>query len=383
MQKYLSWVEISKDALTHNIGELKKRVGDKPLVCPCVKANAYGHGLVQASLAFVEAGANWLAVNALYEAEELRAAGVNCPIYIMGYTLLSDLKKACEGGFRLVVYNRETIAELGKIAASLPGEKLPVNVHIKVETGNNRQGVLIPELVDFAKYVVGFPGLRIEGLATHFANIEDTTNHDFAFEQVKRFSGAKALLAEAGIDVSMMHCSNSAATILFPEVHFDMVRIGISAYGMWPSNETFVSYKNMGTGGLDLRPALTWKSVIGQIKTVGSGEFVGYGCTYRTTRDLKMAIIPVGYYDGYDRGLSNSAHVLVRGQRARIVGRVCMNIIMADVTDIPDVCLEDEVVLLGAQGDDIISAEQFATWASTINYEVTTRINERIPRIVI
>lgn len=383
MKKYLSWVEISKDALAHNIKEFRKRVGDKPLMCPCVKSNAYGHGLCQASEIFVEAGADWLAVNALYEAEALRAYGINCPIYIMGYTLLSDLERAAEQGFRLVVYNKETIAALGEIAAKLPREKLPINLHIKVETGNNRQGVLISELVDFAKYVVGFGGLRIEGLATHFANIEDTTNHDFAFEQVKRFNGAKALLAEAGIEVPIMHCSNSAATILFPEVHFDMVRIGISTYGMWPSNETYVSYKNMNKDGLDLRPALTWKSVIGQIKTVENGEFVGYGCTYRATRNLKMAIIPIGYYDGYDRGLSNTAHVLIHGQRARVVGRVCMNIIMADVTDIPEAKVEDEVVLLGAQGEDIISAEQFAGWASTINYEVTTRINERIPRLII
>ena len=181
---------------------------------------------------------------------------------------------------------------------------------------------------------------------------------------------------------SQLSTANSAATILFPETHFDLVRVGISSYGMWPSKETYVSYLNERNNGFSLIPAFTWKTKIAQIKDIPPGEYIGYGCTFRTTHDTKLAILPVGYYDGYDRGVSNG-YVLVHGKRAFLRGRVCMNIIMADVTDIPEAALEDDVVLIGKSGDEMISAEQFASWASTINYEATTRVNDRIPRILI
>lgn len=394
MKNLLTWVEVSKSALTHNIKVFKERIqgSEGCLLCPCVKANAYGHGLVETARVYLDAGADWLSVNALYEAEVLRKAGITAPIYVMGYTLLSDLEKAWELDVRLVVYDRETIDKLGEIAGKFDR---PINLHIKVETGNNRQGVEIDDLVGFAKYIDQFDGLKIEGIATHFANIEDTTDHTYAFKQVEIFQKAGELLHEAGINVPMMHCANSAATILYPETHFNMVRVGIAAYGMWPSPETRVSYQNLYKNGFELKPSFTWKSVIAQVKTVPRDSFIGYGCTCKTTRDTKMAIIPIGYYDGYDRHLSNNAYVLIRGQRAKILGRVCMNIIMADVSDIDGVSVEDEVVLMGVQdgfgdaaGDassagDRISAEQFADWVGTINYEVTTRVNERIPRIVV
>ena len=380
MENLLTWVEISRDALAHNIVELKKKVGDSVVLCPCVKANAYGHGLVETSKVFLENGADWLSVNALYEAEILREAGITAPIYVMGYTLLDDLAKAWELDCRLVVYDRETVAKLGEIAGKFDK---PMKLHLKVETGNNRQGVELKDIVEFAKSIGAASGLELEGIATHFANIEDTTDHSYAFEQVERFKKAKELLDEAGVQVSMIHCANSAATILYPETYLDMVRTGIAAYGMWPSPETRVSYQNLHKNGFELKPAFTWKSVVAQVKTVPKDSAIGYGCTCKTTRDTRMAIVPIGYYDGYDRRLSNNAHVLIRGQRAKILGRVCMNIIMVDVSDIPDVAVEDEVVLMGSQGGDCISAEQFADWIGTINYEVTTRVNERIPRVVV
>jgi len=398
---HLTWVEVSQSALAHNIKTLKNRLNDGVVLCPCVKANAYGHGLVESARVFIEAGADWLAVNALYEAEALREAGIEdregnpVPIYIMGYTALDNLEKVWRLGCRQVVYDTETIERLGELSADAgkDGAKFggPLNLHIKVETGNNRQGVLIEDLVKFAKLIESFDGLRIEGLATHFANIEDTTDHSFAMKQVERFREAADRLSDVGIEVPIKHCSNSAATLLFKEVHFDMVRTGISNYGMWPSNETKVSMGELSDDLVELRPAFTWKAKVAQVKTVPSGDFIGYGCTHRTTRDIKMAIIPIGYYDGYDRGLSNTSHVLIRGKRAKLLGRVCMNIIMADVTDIEGVALEDEVVLMGKQAFDNgeklvydeISAEQFADWIGTINYEVTTRINDRIPRIIV
>jgi len=368
----LTWVEISKKALRNNIIEFRRIVGDK-ILCPCVKANAYGHGLVGASEVFLEAGADWLGVNSIYEARELREAGVEAPIYILGYTSLDQLEEACDLNVRIVVYDRETINKLGEIGKS-------IKVHLKVETGNNRQGVLIKDLIQFAQLIDGFENIELEGLSTHFANIEDTTDHSYAEMQLTRFEEAHKLLKDSGFDVPIRHSANSAATALFPKTHFEMVRPGISTYGMWPSNETQVSYEKEIDGGLNLQPAFTWKAKIAQIKNIPEGELIGYGCTYKTSHSTRLAIIPVGYYDGYDR-CTTGAHVLIRGKRAPVRGRVCMNILMVEVTDIPEACLEDEVVLIGRSGDEFISAEQFGTWAGTINYEIPTRVNERIKRI--
>ncbi|MFA6528380.1 MAG: alanine racemase [Candidatus Gracilibacteria bacterium] len=365
-----SWIEISGDLLKHNLSQFRALVGQKVLLSVCVKANAYGHGLVECGKFMVENGVDWLNVNSLYEAEILRNAGVKSPIYIMGYVPLEDLHKISELDLRVVVYNLETLQELEKIGK-------PVRVHLKLETGNNRQGVREEDLPLFVEFLLNTKFIQLEGTATHFANIEDTLDHSFAMSQLEKFKKMSDKL-----NPKIKHCANSAATMLFPETHFDMVRLGISAYGMWPSNETRVSLKETGKK-VELRSILTWKTLIGQIKTVPQGEYVGYGCSYRAGRDTRIAILPIGYYDGYDRGLSNQAFVLINGKRAPLRGRVCMNMIMADVTDIPEARIEDEVVLLGSQGDEVITAEQIGQWAGTINYEITTRINERIPRIFV
>ncbi len=371
----LTWLEISRKALESNIKQFRTLIGKDVLMCSCVKANAYGHGLLETAKIFLESGADWLAVNALYEAELLRKAGIDCPIYVMGYIGLDDLEQAANLGVRMVVYNKESISRLGEIGK-------PVKVHIKVETGNNRQGVLMEELLDFANFIKGFSNIEIEGMATHFANIEDTTDHSYAEQQLSKFNQAAALLEGAGFSIPIKHCANSAATILFKETYFNMVRTGIANYGMWPSNETYVSYLKEIGDGFELKAALTWKTKIAQIKTIKAGEYIGYGCTYKTAQETRLAILPVGYYDGYDRGIS-AGHVLIHGKRAAIRGRICMNIMMVDVSNIPEAKLEDEVILIGRDGEEKISAEQFGTWASSINYEVTTRINERIERIII
>jgi len=188
-------------------------------------------------------------------------------------------------------------------------------------------------------------------------------------------------LRDAGHPLPLVHCANSAATILWPDTHFGLVRAGIAAYGMWPSTATFITALTTHRAKVDLRPALTWKTRIAQLKRAAPGETVGYGRTYQVTHDTRLAVLPVGYYDGYDRGLSNYAWTLVRGHRAPVRGRICMNMTMIDVTDVPDVREGDEVVLLGTQGAERVKAEQVAEWTGTINYEVTTRIGGHIPRI--
>ncbi len=374
----LTWVEVNKSALNHNIKVFRKLVGPKVLLAPSVKANAYGHDLIETSKIVLKSGADWLCVNALFEAQKLREAGIKSPIYIMGYVLKKDLPEAVKLGCRLVVYNRETVKTLADAARRL---RKKAHIHIKMETGNNRQGILMDELEDFARFVKKFPDVVTEGIATHFANIEDTADPSYARFQLQNFRAAFEGLKKIGVKIPMRHCANSAATILFLETHFDMVRPGIAVYGLWPSEEVKkVAQKKHRF--IRLEPVLSWKTRIAQIKEVPKGAFIGYGCTYKTSRRTRLAILPVGYYDGYDRGLSNKAYVLIHGKRAAVRGRVCMNIIMADVTDIPQARVEDTAILLGKDGREEITAEQMADWAETINYEITTRIHEGIPRVI-
>ncbi len=375
----LTWVEISRSSLENNIRQFRRIIGQDTLLCACVKANAYGHGLIESATVFTGAGADWLSVNALYEARLLRQAGITCPLYILGHVPDADIREAIDLDCRFVVYNEGSIEAAAK-AAREAGKT--ARLHIKVETGTNRQGIDMQDVTGFAGKIQAHSSIELEGICTHFANIEDTTDHTYAELQIERFTEATAKLEQAGIDAPIKHCANSAATILFPGTHFQMVRPGISLYGMWPSNETYVSYIKERKNNFTLLPAFTWKARIAQVKTVPTGEYIGYGCTYKTGHETRLAVIPVGYYDGYDRCLSG-AYVLINGKRASIRGRVCMNIIMAEITDIPEAQVEHEVVLMGRSGDEVIPAEQFAQWAGTINYEVTTRVNDRIPRITV
>ena len=371
----LTWIEISKDALTHNIKVFRKLIGKDIVLAPTVKANAYGHGLLDCAKIFLKAGADYLCVNALYEAEELRKAGIKSPILIIGYTLLSDLKRAVQLKCDLVAYNMETLKKIGNL------EKKS-HVHLKIETGNHRQGVRLEDLPSVLKILKQYPKIQMTGVSTHFANLEDRINHQYALYQIKEFKKAIRILEENGYAPHYRHCANTAATILLPEAHFNFVRVGIGAYGLWPSEKTELAAKRAGIN-ITLKPSMTWKTVIAQIKYIKKGALIGYGCTYKMPQNGRIAVLPVGYYDGYVRMLSNRGFVLIHGKRAPVIGRVCMNMTMVDITDIPDVKLEDEVVLIGKQGKEIITAEEMGEWSQTINYEVTTRINERIPRFLI
>lgn len=365
-----TWIEISRSALKHNIKQFKQLIGPDILLSCCVKGNAYGHGLIESARIMINSGVDWLSVNALYEARELRETGVTAPIYIMGYVPLEDLHEIPDLDARLVVYNMETLKRLEEIGRE-------IKVHLKLETGNNRQGIRDEDLPAVKNFLANTKFVQLEGATTHFANIEDTLDHSFAMSQLEKFNEMTA-----DLDIKIKHCANSAATILFKKTHFDMVRVGIGVYGMWPSPETRVSVERETNREIELKPVITWKTIIAQVKNVPSGEYIGYGCTCRVNRDSRVAVLPVGYYDGYDRSLSGRAHVLIHGKRAPLLGRVCMNMIMVDVTDIPESKLEDEATLLGRQGEEKITAEQMGEWASTINYEITTRINERIPRVL-
>ena len=254
------------------------------------------------------------------------------------------------------------------------------------------------EIPHFADFISKSKSLFLEGISTHYANIEDTLNPEYAQTQLKRFKDGVKIIKKTGLEPKIIHTACTAAAILYPETHFDMLRIGIGLYGLWPSRETYISAL-LGSRPLPkLIPVLTWKTRVAQIKTIPEGSYVGYGCTYRTTRKTRLAVLPVGYADGYDRSLGNKAHVLIRGKRAKVLGRVCMNLTMVDVTDIKGVRLEDEVVLIGRStenksnkiginsectGEESITAEMLAEWAGTINYEIVTRISPYLERRVV
>jgi alanine racemase len=374
----LVWIEIDSGAPDANLRELAGCAGGPITVCAVVKSNAYGHGLRE--IAGLLPSADWFAVNSLDEGLELRELGHDRPVLVLGHVPLSGLGDAVDAGLKLTVYNRETLEVLSSEASA---RGVTADVHVKVETGTWRQGVLPEEVPAFFAEASSRPGIRLEGLSTHFANIEDTLSHDYAEGQLRVFNGVLDRLGSEGISVPVVHTACTAATILFPETHFSMLRTGIGLYGLWPSRETFLSARMSGRRMPRLRPVLTWKTRIAQVKSVPEGAFIGYGCTYRTTRPSRIAVLPVGYADGYDRAIGNSGHVLVRGRRAPVTGRVCMNLTMVDITDVEGARLEDEVVLLGRDGEEEITAEAMAGWAGTIGYEIVTRISPFLPRVVV
>jgi alanine racemase len=380
VERFVSWVEISGQALISNVRRFKRHVGPDVKLAAVVKSNAYGHGLQEFSRIVLEAGADWLAVNSVAEAACLRDAGLQAPILCLAYVPLAALEEAVLRDVRLTVYNRETIDRLGDITGRL---KRAARLHIKVETGTNRQGVQGEQFLGLAQAVRNWPYLSLEGLSTHYANIEDVTEHDFAEQQLRRFLEGCDLLERNGISVPVRHTACTAAAILFPKTLFNMARVGIGIYGLWPSKETKISALQAGIVLNELAPVLTWKTRIAQIKTVHSGSTIGYGCTDLATQETRLAVLPVGYYEGYDRRLSSIGYVLIRGRRAPVRGRVCMNMTMVDVTNIPEAVLEDEAVLLGRQREDAVSAETLAGKIGTINYEVIAGINPLLPRIVV
>lgn len=370
---------IDTAALTHNMSTLKKGLAPGAEIAAVVKSNAYGHGVKIAWRAFVKGGATWLCVDSLHEAQDLRDDGYDGKLFVMGHVPPAHAATAVQLDLRVMTYDKAQVDALG--AASSEASK-PIRLIIKLETGTQRQGLKITEALELIKYIQKYPYLIFEGTCTHFANIEDTTDHSFAYEQFRIFNEYNDILTANGFKPTVRTIANSAAGILWPNTHCELVRAGITCYGMWPSTECYVSAKLLGKD-VDLRPALTWKTIVAQEKLIDIGSVIGYGCTYQTTHPTRIVVLPVGYYDGYDRALSNLAYVLIHGKRAPIRGRICMNMCMADVTDIPDVKMGDEVVLLGRQGDEVITAEQLASWSGTINYELTTQIQSTVPRIAV
>jgi len=375
--KHKSWVEVSKSALLHNVKVFRKSVGKNVKLAAVVKANAYGHDLAKV-VPILKNKVDVFAVDNIDEALIVRCLDISTPVLILGYTTLVNVHLPIENDISFVVSNLETLKKI--ISLKL---KKPAKIHLKIETGLNRQGVKNKDLSGFLRFIrIHKNQIILEGVYTHFANIEDTLDPSFAMEQFSKFKRALKIVKLEGFNPPQVHAAASAGTLLYPETHFSMVRVGFGIYGWWMSIETRVSILAQKRN-IILKPVLTWKSLIAQIKQINVGESVGYGQTWFAARKTKVAVVPVGYSDGYDRKLSNIGRVIVKGRYANVIGRVAMNMIMIDVTDIPGVELEDEVALLGNKDGLKVSADEWAKKIGTINYEVVSRINPLLPRIIV
>lgn len=317
----------------------------------------------------------------LGEAKVVRAIAPKNPVLVLGYIQNARLREAAELGARITVYNWEMVKALQKL--KMPNVKRKMNVHVKIETGTTRQGIGESEVVEYVKALQKMPDIAVEGISTHFADSEDLRSN-YAHGQITRYNSVIERLKQAGISTRLRHMTCTAATLRFQQTHGNLARVGIGLYGLWPSEELRMQNEELRIKHwrIQLKPALTWKTIVAQVKEVKKGTPISYDLTERVARDSMVAVLPVGYWDGYDRGLSKIGQVLIGGKRCKILGRVCMNMCVADITGVRRVQPEDEVVLLGQQGTAIISAEEIAKKLNTINYEVVTRINPLLPRIL-
>ena len=375
----VQWIEIEANALHHNLELFRNTISEATALLAVVKANAYGHGQTEVAPRAAEV-ADWLGVHTAAESRHLREIGITIPILIMGFVPPSELFDLGRDD-HLLISSEQSIEWIASYRQQT-GVSLPV--HIKVDIGTKRQGVSVEALGGLFT-LASKSGIDVVGVASHFANIEDTIEHDFARIQLQRFYGAIDVVKhEVGEVPPYIHASCSAAALLFRETDFTLARVGISMYGHWPSRETRLSWSLEHQGeGVDLKPVLSWKALVGQLQGVERDESVGYGRSWTARRPSQLAVIPVGYADGYSRALGNRSRVLIRGRSAPVVGRVCMNILMADVTDVPEASIGDEVVLIGGQGEDQIQVEELAALTDTINYEFLARLSPLIPRLVV
>ncbi len=386
MKYHNSWIEISKRNLIHNVKLHRRLLAKNVKLISVVKSNAYGHGIFLVSQVLDQMKeVDMLATVNLEEAILLRKKGIKKPILVLSYYGIGEsqeeftkqIKFAIRHDISLMTYDLKKIKLFNKIALSL---KKKLKIHIKVETGMARIGVPCSEALTFIKEVKKIIGIDLVGLASHFATTEES-NQYFARFQIKNFKELILKLEKNNIFIPIKHIAASAAITLSSKNHFDAVRLGVSMYGLWPSieNKKFVHKKYPN---FQLKPVLSWKTKIFQIKILAPDTPVGYGCSYRTTTTVKMALIPVGYFEGLDRGFSNQGLVLIANKLCPIIGRVCMNITMIDVSKLKKVQVGDEVTLIGGS-NKLIKADNLALKIDTINYELVSRLNSEIYRKLI
>ena len=364
--------DIDLDAFAFNLESIKNNLKEDTKIITVLKADGYGHGALPLAREAVKDPRVWgVAVATVEEAEELRQGGIRKPLLILGYTYEENYEQIAREAFRPAVFKLSMARKLSQAAVK---NNTVVNVHIKIDTGMSRIGyrdleTAVPEIMEISR----LPGIRIEGLFTHFARADEKKT-DPAYVQFRKFQEFQKALEAQGLEIPICHCSNSAGIIRMPEANLNAVRAGVILYGLYPSED-------VEKEPVPLKPVMELKSHIAYIKTVEAGVQISYGGTFTTQRETRVATIPVGYADGYARGLSNKGSVLIRGKRAPILGRVCMDQFMVDVTDIPQAQELDEVVLLGRSKDAQITMEELGELSGRFNYEFACCISKRVPRI--
>lgn len=362
-----TWIEINAQALLHNYKIFRRLAGQRKLLA-VVKSNAYGHNLIEASQLFAKAGANYLGVDSITEGLALRRAKISTPILILGYTLPECLVLASQKKIAISISSLEQITVLKKEALKYPKQKFVI--HLKIDTGMHRQGFQLREFSVLIRELKKLPtNIKIEGVYSHLAGPAEKKLRTQTQKQIDLFRVAKNLLFEAGFNISLHHLGATGGTIAYSDLPTNMIRVGIGLYGYLPDQE-------LADKKINLKPALTWKTIISEIKTVPKGEAVSYSFTEKLKRDSALAILPIGYWHGYPRLLSSTGEVLIAGRRAKIIGRVCMDMIIVDITDIPQAKVGTEVILLG----DKITPEELAKKTNTSHYEIITRLNPLIKK---
>jgi alanine racemase len=379
----LAWAEIDLGAVCENVRELRRVAQPSAMLMAVVKANGYGHGAVRIAETALKAGASWLGVANLAEAMSLRVAGIHAPILIFGYSFPESVSILADFNLSQSVYSVDMAREISAVAASI-GKT--IKIHVKIDTGMGRLGIPADETIeskssqimdpaDQIRTIASLEGLSIEGLFTHFA-ASDHRDKSYSALQLSRFMKLIQRLRRIRISPGIVHAANSAAVIDMPETHLDMVRAGISIYGLYPSAV-------VDRSKIVLKPALTLKTRVVHLKPVPRGFKISYGMTYETADPTVIATVPIGYADGFCRRLSSCGHMLIRGKQVPVVGRVCMDLVMLDVGHVPEAAIGDEVVIVGCQGKGVISVEEVASSLDTIHYEVLTSISQRVKRIYI
>lgn len=370
MQEYRRIVtKIDLDAILHNFNETKNKLNKETKMLTVLKANGYGHGAVPIAQLLKEK-TDYFGVSFIEEALELRRAGINNPILIIGYTSPDRFEELLLNDIEQTIFHLDVAEKLSQVANAIGRT---AKIHIEIDTGMNRTGFpACPESLEIVEKISKLPNIQIEGIFTHFANA-DICDQTSEKEQEMFFRDFLKGIENKGISIPIKHCCNSAATINGDD-HFDMVRVGLLLYGLYPSEE-------VQKEKLHLIPAMELKTQVIFVKTVEAGQGVSYGHTYITSKKTKIATLPIGYADGYPRALSSKGRVLIKGSYAPIIGRVCMGLTMVDVTDIDGVGVGDEVTLIGKQGRNTITMEEVGALAGSFNYEIICGINKRVPRV--
>ena len=372
----LSYIELSRKNLIHNIKVLKNVAKKGTKFSVAIKGNAYGHGQNEIAK-ILEPYVDYFQVNSIEELELLRALSKK-PTLILGYVQKNDLEKIIKLGGIISVFSVEELKEINKIAKKYT---IKQEIHVPIDAYLGREGFLISELPSLFAEIKKCDFVKLAGIYAHFANIEDTANFSHAQKQIREYEKTLILAENFGFKNLQTHISATSGLLVYEKKQgrHSLVRLGIGVYGMWPSEHLKSFYKDK----IELRPVLSWKTKVAQVKILPKGSTVGYGLTFKTKKETKITIIPQGYADGFDRGLSNKGEVLIGGTRCKILGRISMNMFVVDVSHLPKVKIEDEVVILGRQGGKEITAEEIALLIDTINYEITTRISSLLPRVII